>query len=281
MMGLINCCFIQQTTLFAQLEPTYFEFTAKANKDKTITALQQSIKNTLALPFGNEQEKLWKSAFWAMSLMQYTPAELTQRLPIIIQNSPYNNASLQWILLEGLYSLYPAAYAKEVEKIWQQFKTPKLKVLALEYLRIANIYPTISPDTNLINSNHFKLYRQQLSVKNSIKHLQANDFLNEKLLPSEVVLISFQHKDRNKPGYLMIRSADGKWLKDSVGKAYQFMQLARSITNMPFYLTNGNTPQGLFKLAGFDQSNNLWIGPSTNLQMVMPFEKEIQKSFLI
>lgn len=70
----------------------------------------------------------------------------------------------------------------------------------------------------------------------------------------------------------MIRKGDGTWLKDSSGEPFRFTQLARSITNLPYYITNGNAPQGLYKINGFDSSSNNWIGPSTNLQMIMPFE---------
>ncbi|HMP87909.1 MAG TPA: hypothetical protein PKE63_11565, partial [Lacibacter sp.] len=44
-------------------------------------------------------------------------------------------------------------------------------------------------------------------------------------------------------------------------------------TNLPFYLTNGNTPQGLYRITGLDTSDNDWIGPTTNLQLAMPFER--------
>lgn len=274
----ISSCTVH-TKLYAQMDSFYFEFTAKKNKEKTIAALHQSIQTTLPLSFSDEHEKYWKSAFWAMSLMQYKPAELTQRLPTFIHQAPYYTAILQWTLLEGLFSLYPGEFAKEVEKVWQQFKTPKLKALALEYLRLGNIYPIIDDKSELFNNDYIQLYRQQLNQKSSSKLLTENDFLHKSFFAGETLLVSFQHKDRNKPGYLMIRTADGKWIKNASGNNYQFMQLARSITNMPFYLTNGNTPQGLFRLAGFEQSNNLWIGPSTNLQMVMPFEKGNSKEF--
>lgn len=56
------------------------------------------------------------------------------------------------------------------------------------------------------------------------------------------------------------------------GQVLKFPQLARSITNLPYYLNNGNTPQGLFKITGVDTSDNSGIGPTTNLQLIMPFE---------
>jgi len=53
-----------------------------------------------------------------------------------------------------------------------------------------------------------------------------------------------------------------------------FQQLARSASNMPYFITNGNTPQGMFKVVGTAISHNQLIGPSPNIQMVMPFEND-------
>jgi hypothetical protein len=105
------------------------------------------------------------------------------------------------------------------------------------------------------------------------------DFLDSSFLPNQTVLCSFQSTDRNEPGYLMIRLANGTWLKNEKNEELKFPQLARSISNLPFYLTNGNTPQGLYKVTGIDTSDNNWIGPTTNLQMIMPFENNTSDFF--
>lgn len=70
----------------------------------------------------------------------------------------------------------------------------------------------------------------------------------------------------------MIRKKNGAWLADENGKPLKFKQLARSISNLPYYITNGNTPQGLYRVTGFDYSSNEWIGPTKNVQMVLPYE---------
>jgi hypothetical protein len=70
----------------------------------------------------------------------------------------------------------------------------------------------------------------------------------------------------------MVRSKDGKFIKDATGKYFAVPQLARSVTNMPGYLSNGNTPQGMFKIFGFAVSQGSFIGPTTNIQMVLPYE---------
>jgi hypothetical protein len=88
---------------------------------------------------------------------------------------------------------------------------------------------------------------------------KKKDFLNPQFLSGQTVLCSFQSTNRDEPGYLMIRNAKGKWRTDENNVPLKFPQLARSITNLPYYLTNGNTPQGLFKITGLDTSNNNWI----------------------
>jgi hypothetical protein len=53
-------------------------------------------------------------------------------------------------------------------------------------------------------------------------------------------------------------------------------QLARSVNNLPGYLSNGNTPEGVFRMKGYDVSRASFIGPTVNVQLTMPFEKSPQ-----
>jgi hypothetical protein len=102
--------------------------------------------------------------------------------------------------------------------------------------------------------------------------LFLNDLLDKKYLPGNVLLISFQRKNRNYPGLAMVRDANGNFIKDVDGNYFAVPQLARSIANLPGYLTNGNTPEGIFRMDGFDHSKSSFIGPTTNIQLTMPFE---------
>ena len=44
-----------------------------------------------------------------------------------------------------------------------------------------------------------------------------------------------------------------------------------------FILTNGNTPQGIFRMYGFGVSMSNFIGPTANIQMGMPVEISMKK----
>jgi hypothetical protein len=71
---------------------------------------------------------------------------------------------------------------------------------------------------------------------------------------------------------VVIRRPDGSFVKNNDSSYFHTSQLARAVTNFPFYLTNGNTPQGIFRWTGFAISKLAFIGPTPNLQMTMPFE---------
>jgi hypothetical protein len=125
---------------------------------------------------------------------------------------------------------------------------------------------------NLEGTRHFFLVLQNHIFFKPNPTPPLADLLNKSFLPNEMVMYSFQRKNRNYPGLVMVRSMDGKFIKDAAGKYFAVPQLARSGTNMPGYLSNGNTPQGIFKIFGFAVSQGSFIGPTTNIQMVLPYE---------
>jgi hypothetical protein len=83
---------------------------------------------------------------------------------------------------------------------------------------------------------------------------------------------SFQRHDRDQPGLAIIQFEDGHFARDEKGKLITIRQLARSGSSLPYFLTNGNTPQGVYRITGVDTSHNNFIGPTPNLQMFLPNE---------
>jgi len=58
-----------------------------------------------------------------------------------------------------------------------------------------------------------------------------------------------------------------------------FEQLARSASNLPYFITNGSTPQGVYSIQGGAVSRNQLIGPTPNFQLTMPYEGRWQQYF--
>lgn len=230
-------------------------------------------------PVGGETQSDWLGACWAMELMLYKPSVLEQRIPGILDSLYQQPLAMQQAFLEMILTLFPGDFTDKLQDRWRKLGSNKVKAMALEQLAMAGSFPELQMDPQFVQSAYAELYQQRW-MNPTILCPQKEDILSKNFLPEQTVLVSFQYRNRDRPGCLMIRTADHQWLKNPEGQNYCFTQLARSITNMPWYLTNGNTPQGLYKLAGVDVSNNNWIGPTPNMQMVMPFEPGLQPFFL-
>ncbi len=259
--------------LNAQNSPNFFAFTQATVREKTKNELIDLVDATVKIPLVDSNYQKWKSAFWAMEIMLYKPEAFEKNIPLFLNQFSQLNAGLQWAFLEALYTLYPGVYAPSMKAILKGAKTDKIKALLLEYLHLGKIDPIISSDDSFYQSPYYQLYLLNNKPISNLLSVKESSVLNNKFLPNQYVLVSFQYKDRNSPGYLMIRTAESKWVTDKKNEPLRYTQLARSITNMPYYLTNGNTPQGLFRITGLDSSKNNWIGPTANLQMLMPYEQ--------
>jgi hypothetical protein len=137
-------------------------------------------------------------------------------------------------------------------------------------------------DQGIINPILYML-QIHISEQNKKGFFLSKDLLKElfsnKFLPGETVMYSLQRKNRDYPGLVIIREKNGNFISDSNGNIFNVPQLARSITNLPCYLTNGNTPQGIFVMHGFDVSMSSFIGPTANVQLSMPVETSLQHFF--
>jgi hypothetical protein len=48
--------------------------------------------------------------------------------------------------------------------------------------------------------------------------------------------------------------------------------LARSGSDLPYFMTNGSTPQGIYSIQGMGTSHINFIGPTPNIQLILPNE---------
>lgn len=270
----VVCLLFFQLTLLAQ---TNNEFATEANRYKETKRLKALVDSVVELPVQNGYVAAWKSAGWAMELMLYAHPRFEARLPEIAVTMEQMGADLQWTLLEAWYTLFPGKSAEALVNAWSYARSNKIKALLLQHFNAAKIEFQLSAGDEFLTSPYYQqylLHQRQPKSLYSIKDIEQID-----ILQGQSLLVSVQYRDRNKPGFLIIRNHKGNWLKDSHGKLLRFEQLARSITNLPYYLTNGNTPQGLYKITGTAVSENKWIGPTVNMQMVMPFEQSVVSPF--
>lgn len=266
----------------------------KENRQKEYSNIIKGITKNLSLPLNDSTEELWQDAFWSMELVQYKAPWITSTINNTFDSIEKRSLQFQRSLLELVYSNYPKQYIPQVNKVIAATNDAKVFAMGSEYLLNNDASKkTVSTITNLLSKKFIadtgnatiKMLNQRLSYvsgclsgKNNDRYCIKNilaDILNKKAFSNSVVVYSFQRKNRNYPGLAIVRNRDGNFIKDETGNTFSVPQLARSIPNLPGYLSNGNTPEGVFRMDGFDTSKSNFIGPTTNIQLTMPYENTI------
>jgi len=279
---------------FAQYNvPLYTPYTTDAARAKMKEGLiNYSISRNFSLPLTDSTEENWQEAFDAMEVLQYNTACTEKKVESAFDSIEIRSISFQRALMEVAFSNYPGKFLTQTFSLLQQTSDPKIFAMCAEYLMQSN--KTTSEKEELskkliekFSDTAYKnpiLYLLQTRLSpDKITPLTVNKVLPQifsaDFLPHQEVMYSVQRKNRDYPGLVIIRNAEGNFVTDSSGKIFTVTQLARSITNLPGYLTNGNTPQGIFKMYGFKVSMANFIGPTANVQLGMPVELSLQKFF--
>jgi hypothetical protein len=280
--------------LFAQYDvPLYASYTTDAAREKMNERLiKNSITKNLLLPLTDSTEENWQDAFDAMEVMNYQSPFVESKVYAAFDSIGMRSTSFQRALLELAYTNYPGKFVMQTNVLLEETTDPKIFAICAEYLlqhKKTDVEKKILQqklvkkftDTAYKNPVLFMLSTRlkPTDINSQPVHRILKDILNKDFLPNQIVMYSFQRKNRDYPGLVLIRKPDGSFVKDSSGNLFHLPQLARSISNLPGYLRNGNTPQGIFKMFGFGVSMSNFIGPTANVQMGMPVELSIQKYF--
>jgi len=281
-------------TLLAQYDaPLYTSYTTDAARAKLKERLVNNIiTRNLSLPLTDSTEENWQEAFDAMEVMEFKSPFTKSKIHTAFDSIGIRSISFQRKLLELAYTIYPGEFLWQTQLLLNKTFDPKIFAMCAEYV----IQHKKNDSTKLILSKKLLEKFGDTAYENPILYIlqtrlvtaQVNSYstkevlkeiLNKNFLPNQIVMYSFQRKDRDYPGLVLIRNADGNFIRDSLGNIFNIPQLARSISNLPSYLTNGNTPQGIFRMYGFKVSMSNFIGPTANVQMGMPVELSLQKFF--
>ena len=277
---------------FAQYDaPLYASYTTDAAKAKLHDRLiKYSINKNLSLPLNDSTEENWEDAFSAIEVLLYKSPFTDEKIHTAFEVIEQRSTDFQKALLELAYSNYPGIFFRNVKSLLNNTADPKVFALCAEYLfqqkkdssfvnTIEQLIATKFGDQGIIDPTLYMLQVHLSEQKTNgtflSKKLLTNLFSN-KFLPGQIIMYSIQRKNRDYPGLLVIRNSSGNFITDSNGIIFNIPQLARSTTNLPFYLQGGNTPQGIFLMQGFDFFISSFICPTANIQLLMPVEANIQ-----
>lgn len=246
--------------------------------------VQQTINKNLDKPLNDSSAEDWQGAFNALEVLQYHSPWINGRIEIAVKEMHAMPVSFQKSFLELLNSNYPETHYTDVKLLLMQTNEPKIFALCANYiLRSAHATEDVNflavktkqqlvtyPDNPILQ----QLLYQLQNFNKPFKKIPVELLLKKNYMPGQVLVISFQRCNRDYPGLVMVRSANGDFIKDSTGLFFSAPQLARSITNLPGYLSNGNTAEGIYRMKGYDVSRSIFIGPTVNVQLSMPFERK-------
>jgi hypothetical protein len=255
--------------------------TARANFTRQL--LDSTIEATLSLPLTQETASRWESACWGMGLARYTSQQTTGALRQAFRTFHQHPTGNQRALLEVTYALYPDEFVQESEGVMLSTTNEKLFAMAsLHFLRATawreiqrvkeqmhRTFPAhdVHPILRMLT---YALEERATGVPQTRPPLE--DLLSAPIVKGRPVMFSLQRKNRQYSGLALVRDANGRFVKQHGSIYFSVPQLALSSSDLPGYLTNGNTPQGIFSVQGFGRSTNLFIGPTENVQTVLPFE---------
>ena len=277
--------FSQISTLFAQNDSIlYASYTTAANRAKLYKVISNSIGN-LSKPLADSTEELYEDAFSSMELIYHRSPWADARIRYAFDSINNRTVHFQRSLLELAYSNYPLEFIKQVNGLARQTTNEKIFAMCAEYLlKKRNDSTNRSYLLRLVQAKfpdeqHPILTSLRWRLGNQSANSTFHDMFFKEYLPNAIVLFSFQRKNRDYPGLVIIRDTMGNFVRNADGTLFYVTQLARSLSNLPGYLTNGSTPQGLFRMDGFAKSKSTFIGPTTNIQLTMPGETSIRHFF--
>lgn len=189
-------------------------------------------------------------------------------------------------MLETVYGVYPDQYIQSIQLLLAKEVNPFLFAMAA-------VYSLRYDSSNANSANVRKRIREQFPNYGNIPVLvELDKYLNtytrykapaindliELFRHQQVVkkkaIYSFQRHNRDYAGLAIVQNADGSFMRHADGRLMMFEQLARSASGMPYFIPDGNTPQGVYSIQGTAVTYNKLIGPTPNLQLVMPYERK-------
>lgn len=271
--------------LFAckHIQKVNFDFASQEERQALLVKLTDSIINPMAIGYLQHDSPMnWGSYAWATAYVQDTSMQNYKVLHKALNY--YSNLSkneLQ-LLLQATYSCFPTQFTTEIAAIAQnETENEKIFATAVNYLAGNNIPIQNLLDTHFADSHHpviEALHNQYLREYHPISISQLALLFEHNRRSGNKTLYSFQHNDRNKVGKVIIQYENNTFAKDGK-RLWMADQLARSITNMPMYISNGNTPTGLYKIDTLQSSANKFIGPTPAFVSYLPFEADASMFF--
>lgn len=267
---------------------TYTLATGRKAREESIR--NESIAAVLAKQIKPETEKEWRGACWGISVLTVKTPETLAAMKRLMTAYVLIGSDTRRSALECIYTVFPEEFTKEAIYVLEKDTTPKHVAMAALYLKRAGDNGAKDvPDAAAIDEKvrtRFPNWEDN-PILTRLHHDLTTDLLAEvatrpkledlfaaPINPGFPVIFSIHRQDRTQPGLAVIRRPDGTFVRTERGSLWNIPHLALSRSNLPSYITNGNTPQGIFTIIGNGTTKNIFIGPTPFLESALPGEVE-------
>ena len=244
------------------------------------------VNGNLSSPLHKDTEKDWMIAFDGISQVGFRSPLVLNRLHYAFADINSRSVEFQMALLELLYGSFPFEFQPQVALLMEETGNARIFALCVEYLMLDEQNDKYKPSyrrlleekmfANPADAN-YKALKRRLDYNTVFSTPDLSELLKWEFLPGTVILFSVQKTNRDYPGIMLVRKANGKFLRNADNTLFYIPQLARSISNLPYYLDNGNTAQGIYRMREITISTNPFIGPTAYIQLMLPVEAKVQE----
>ncbi|KQV60496.1 hypothetical protein ASC95_03330 [Pelomonas sp. Root1217] len=243
------------------------------------------IRARIALPPGPERDAALPKLF---DLVAQYNLEIDAARPLLLQALPTlasRDVDYQRALLTAARALYAAPNEAAVQAALQPLLTQLTasKPFAIAAYTLKAMNPGYAEFIRDLVPRQFPQWRDDprlVALMGDVAPVRMAqpplaDLLAAPLRPGLPVIYSLQRRGRADMGLVLVRAADGRFVRDASGRLFAQPQLALSRSGLPGTITNGNTPQGVFTIVGAGTATNPNIGPTPYLHSKLPIEATV------
>lgn len=255
-------------------------FAKSENKQKYYSNLTKNCEDIFSKNI--ENPKLWIKTLRDAQSILLKKEYVFSGLRKVLQLKTDKYKKLQRVALEVSYTLYPGEIIELIKKVHSETHDPISFAISTKYLQDKNDLYSNQHFQNEIK-NRFKNFKKTIILKKLYEDLEnknskienipnLKNILFHRFQSNKTIFYSFHRKDRNFPGITIIKAPDGKFVRNIDSTLFYIPQLAVSFSNLPWFIPNGNTPQGIYSIVGRYISPTETIGPTQNVLVRSPFE---------
>lgn len=260
--------------------------TSESREDFLAKMEEETIGLGLAEPLYDKTEEKWHGALWATQLARYRSRHTWGGIKGCLGNFSKISTNLQRQALETAYGVFPGEFTDDIGKLLSTIDDPKIFAMAVIYLTESKEEKTSPATFARIMEQRFPDWRSNpvlRSLKYDLEHDSVRevstrpaleDLFSAPELSGRPVIFSLHRVDRTRGGIALVRDADGRFARNGDGSLFHIPHLALAASNLPGYITNGNSPEGIMSIIGTGISENVFIGPTPFLHSILPNEKD-------